>query len=110
MSHIRHAFVSNLNIHEYFQRGNRPITEYQWQTYGANRQPRYVHVFTCTKSCSLDSRRTLPDNDNDTVGVELRASEIGFPPAVQRLADVASTLLLPDVLTAKDAGTFGLYS
>jgi len=57
------------------------------------RKPPYVHAFTYTKSCSLDSRKTLTDNDSNTVGLELRASEIGFPPAVQRLAGVASTLL-----------------
>jgi hypothetical protein len=72
------------------------------------RQPRYVHAFTYTKSCSLEGRKTLTDNDSDTVGLELRASEIGFPPAVQRLADVANTLLLPVVLAVKYAGAFGL--
>jgi hypothetical protein len=74
------------------------------------RQPRYVHAFTYTKSCSLDSRKTLTDNDSDTVGLLLGASEIGFPPAVQRLADAANTTLLPAVVTVKYAGAFGLYS
>jgi hypothetical protein len=66
------------------------------------KQPLYVHAFTYTKSWSLDSRKTLTDNDSDADGLELRASEIGFPPAVQTLADVANTLLLPVVQTLAD--------
>jgi hypothetical protein len=30
------------------------------------RQPRYVNAFTCTKSCSLDSRKTFTGNDSDS--------------------------------------------
>jgi hypothetical protein len=74
------------------------------------RQPRYVHAFTYKMCCSFDSRKTLTDNDSDTVGLELRVSEIGFPPAVQRLSDVASTLLLSVVLAVKYTGALGLYS
>jgi hypothetical protein len=70
----------------------------------------YMLSPTYTKSYSLDSINTLTDNDSDTVGLELRASEIGFPPAIQRLADVANTLLLSVVLAVKYAGTTGPYS
>jgi hypothetical protein len=70
----------------------------------------YMLSPTCTKSYSLDSHNTLADNDSDTVGLGLRASEIGFPPAVQRLADVANTLPLSAVLAVKYAGTIEPYS
>jgi hypothetical protein len=109
VSHVSSCFLSLVQTYVTTSNGDIGLSQYQWQADGASSQPRYVHAFTYTKRCCHGNGTATTDTDSDTVGLELRASEIGFPPAVQRLADVANTLLL-HVLAVQYAGDMGLYS